>query len=189
MPPQLYSGSVTNAATGRAEADAIVTASRNRKRGCGWLYGYEELACVRTDSSGRYQLTTTTGYAQRFHAQSADGRFFVWDYDVLPDDSVVDLLVKPGLSSVRSNAGRPSDWTTDRAKAIVVRLVEYIAAHPDAPLVSLTEYANRGVIRTSDVAFINTNQAHFELPSPTVTFVWGQSSFEFPGGSEPIRLR
>lgn len=188
LPPREYSGLVVNASLNRPEPNATVSASRPGLQGIA-LYPTvtEEIGATTTDAEGSFRLKTKTGYATELHAESADQRLS--GKVRLSDDQRVVLQIQPRLGCIAYRGIHPNSDTAKISEAAVKSIIADISAHPSAPVRSLRNYAEKGVITQEQLDVFVAHPELFLGPTPGVQYEWGDSVLVFHGATTPVSFR
>lgn len=181
LPPRTYQGIVYNEPLQRPEPSATIQASRN-----GFRYSFlfsmasPSLGETRTDSGGHFHLTTTTGYAQKLSAETADGRMEGRIQKGLrrSNDSLV-IPVRPSLWGISYTVALP-EKDIDQQRSAINKILFHFASSAYRRRHSLAQYAALGVISARERdSFIPYSSSIF-TPTPRIRYLWADQEILFP---------
>jgi len=187
LPPVTYNGGVTSGITAQPISGALVTAYRPGMRGIIlFKVGDESIGVTRTDQSGRFTLTTSTGWASKLIAVSPDERQSGIQ-SVSRKDEDIDIVVSPEFRRITYRAIDPLSPETESTALAIKEIMKEIV-RTGGHLDSLSGYLRNGVITQEQFALFTRNPHLYFGDDPEATYQWGERVFLIPDGNSKILL-
>jgi len=194
LPPQRYTGTVVNEATSLPVEGVTIEATRNKLRGFVLKMPSETIGESKTNSKGRFVLTTREGWASWMRAEAPGPYYGALELDRSSRDDLT-IKLRPAISTITSRLYiENAEELKDPIRNMVKRVVNYHDKHPSIPYLSMNEYLQRGVATEADLQILEDNHQLFSYPerkgfTNKIFIAWGDRLFVYRDRVTPILFR